>query len=302
MVGPAVHWRRLLIASCGALSLACSRQHPSQETKAQYRQLDPWPAVANACRQALPAGSSFEDDQIAALVLDHYLLAEHRAAVISRDSPSHADELIEYGVRSCAGDTVWTHRASETEREGAVHVASRIGQGWANDLRLVWLTVGVEPGLCAADRGFLALLRRSQTEALVVGLTPWEGSCQTVEHAARFVSAAGQHLILEADGDAGEDSATEQWSRVWWLAKGRLQLAGQVRTSYEETREPWPMPGFQRRMSAQIEPAVNGLKVRESWHFNAVGADRRAIERVVERVIPLESGHLRDSALPDPAP
>jgi hypothetical protein len=169
-------------------------------------------------------------------------------------------------------------------------------------MRLSWITVGRAPGLCDAEQGFLALVASTEAQVAVVGLTAWEGSCQTGGHAVRFLTAASQRLILEGDGDAGEDSATERWDRVWLLTNARLTLAGRLRSHFEETREPWSVPGFRRSMAASIEVIPAGLLVREAWHFSPLAPNRAAVNRAIERVVRLDAGRLLDAPAPDPLP
>jgi hypothetical protein len=295
--------RARFLVACAALAAACSKPATSaiapRASAATVRDQAP---LAPLCRQPATARAPLEDPQIAALVLEGYSAVEHRARVFTRAAPSTADSAAEFGVRDCAGETLWTNRRSDVEPEGTVRLASRSGEDWAHGMRLSWITVGRAPGLCDAEQGFLALVSGSEAQVVVVGLTAWEGSCQTGPHAVRFLTAARQRLILEADGDAGEDSTTERWDRVWLLTNARLTLAGRLRTHLEEIREPWSVSGFRRSMAASIEAIPAGLLVHEAWHFSPLAPNRTALTRTIERVVRFDAGRLLDAPDPDPLP
>ena len=239
------------------------------------------------------------DDTLASLVLKGYEIPNRSVRV----SPSTASrDTSRFSVRSCEGSTIESQPRTDQEARGSVQVAWRPGNDWAQGMRLTWVTVGAAPGLCPAEQGFLALVSDTADRANLLALAPWEGSCVTEEHSVRFMTAAGQHLILEADGDAGEDSFTERWDRVWLLAQTRLQAAGRIRRALEDTRAPWTVPGFKRRMTASLEATSAGLVVRELWHFTPLSPTRTSFYQRRERLLRLEAGHVVSPEQPDPMP
>lgn len=156
-------------------------------------------------------------------------------------------------------------------------VAWRPGNDWAQGMRLTWVTVGAAPGLCPAEQGFLALVSDTADRSNLLALAPWEGSCVTEEHSVRFMTAAGQHLILEADGDAGEDFFTERWDRVWLLAQTRLQAGRKIQESDRRHSSTMDGSGIQAQHDGQSRGKFSGPRRARALALHSTLANSNSI-------------------------
>jgi hypothetical protein len=259
--------------------------------------VDPSPVASSSDAGVTPprGPARLTDDDIAALVLADYDRRTHRVKTLPRASDAGVDDLPSFGVRSSSGRVLQTHAESEKKR-GEVRVVTRPGADWAANETLAWVLVGEELGLCANDAGFLALVG---SNAVVVA--PWSGSCGTEPHEVRFVSSQGRNALLERDGDAGEDSVSERSDRVWLASANAWVLAGNVRTSLEETRNP-VVAGMLRTMTANIVATPSAFVSTERWTFTPIDPSHKPIVRTRVRNITLRGDALVQSTQPDPTP
>ncbi len=222
---------------------------------------------------ATPPSTELGDEDIAALTLDGYDTSTHRVKTLT--APPDAGPLPDaYKVRASNGAVVVTYA---TKARGDVHVVSRRGEDWAAGHVLAWVIVGEMPSLCSSEQGFLVLLK----ERTVVALAPWTGSCVTPEHHARFDTAQGRGVLLEEDGDAGEDGMTGTEYNVWVVSQATWKNAGRVPRTYDETRDPYPVASYARKMDAVIAGTPAGLVATETWHFEPLpgSAGKRLVRK-----------------------
>jgi hypothetical protein len=222
---------------------------------------------------ATPPSTELSDDDIAALTLDGYDSSTHHVKTLTA-APDAGPLPDAYKVRASTGAVVVTYAAPA---RGVVHVVSHRGEDWAAGHVLAWVIVGEMPSLCSSEQGFLVLLK----ERTVVALAPWTGSCVTTPHHARFDTVQGRGVLLEEDGDAGEEGVTGTEYNVWVVSQAAWKNTGRVARTYEETRDPYPVAGYARKMDAAIAGTPAGLAATETWHFEPLpgSAGKRLVRK-----------------------
>ena len=196
------------------------------------------------------------DDRVAQRILASYDAASHRVRT-ERVPIAEAPGEFRIRVRSTNGDELLT---SPFDSEGAVIVATRSGDHWASAYELVWVVAGRQPGLCETEEGWIALLERAGAQH-VVASARWTGTCGTERGEGRFIEAAGEHLILEPEGESGEQGPANAFLAVWRVDRERLVRAGRVRVGMH----PGASGNQSTEMTATVEGTPAGIVVHESW-------------------------------------
>ena len=254
--------------------------------------------ASDPARESAPASAPLTDEDIARLTLDGYDTAKHR--VTTRRLPPDAGPLAgAYEVRASTGAAVIAWPDKPSVDRGDVHVIKRHGEDWAAGDVLAWVIVGAQPGLCMGEQGFMVLFK----ERLIVALTPWMGSCMTTSHDVRFVTVQERDVMLEEDGDTGEDPVTGGEYNVWVISGSAWKNVGRVSRTYEETREPYAVAGYARKMAASIQGTPAGIVATETWRFEPLqGSSTKLVVRTRVKTYTLHGDTLSVPSAPYPTP